>query len=155
MVWWRVSVPGANDGLLSTASLGRSGGAWNAQRNIGRPHRGLGCQGYVDGSGRICVRSFPSRRRTLPISTASAWNSRQKTRVDTSSDGIRFGRKFLPPGGDAARRRGVGARRNAHQILGRVGDSATAASWPCSGQYCERDLGDGSESGRTCFRRLD
>ena len=61
--WLRAAVLGANDGIISTASLivGVAAAAGVARRDPDRRGRGLGGRRDVDGGGRICLRQLAGR----------------------------------------------------------------------------------------------
>ena len=63
--WLRAAVLGANDGIISTASLimGVAAATAVAGRNPDRGGRGMGGGRNVDGGGRICVRQLAGRLR--------------------------------------------------------------------------------------------
>ena len=61
--WLRAAVLGANDGIISTASLIMGGGRGLAAGNSDRSGRGLGGGRDVDGGGRICLRQLAGQFR--------------------------------------------------------------------------------------------
>jgi len=63
--WLRAAVLGANDGIISTASLimGVAAATGGRGRNSDRGGRRMGGGRDVDGGGRICVRQLASRFR--------------------------------------------------------------------------------------------
>jgi hypothetical protein len=62
--WLRAAVLGANDGIISTASLIMGvAAAAGGGRNPDGGGRGMGGGRDVDGGGRICVRQFTGRLR--------------------------------------------------------------------------------------------
>ena len=82
--WLRAAVLGANDGIVSTASLivGVAAAAATQNAVLDRRRRGTGGRRHVDGRRRICIGQFAIRHRTGG-SRARTQGAERKRRVRT------------------------------------------------------------------------